>query len=81
MISVLYMQTESFYHYERMGIGHKSDFNYRNLQLIHNQLYFFNFYLKNVMCKYAETFQFSVRLLCLNLANPPYLKQKPTAGI
>ncbi|XP_078660674.1 uncharacterized protein LOC144905141 [Branchiostoma floridae x Branchiostoma belcheri] len=36
-----------FHYFERLGIGHAVTFNHRDLQLQHNQLYYFNYFLKN----------------------------------
>ncbi|KAI8486030.1 hypothetical protein Bbelb_361300, partial [Branchiostoma belcheri] len=36
-----------FHNFERLGVGHAVEFRHEDLQLRHNGLYFFNFYLNN----------------------------------
>ncbi|XP_038062441.1 uncharacterized protein LOC119732930 [Patiria miniata] len=36
-----------FTHYERLGVGHAVEFNHESLQLVHNNLYYFNIELLN----------------------------------
>lgn len=34
-------------HYEKLGVGSNRGFEYTNLNILHNQLYFFNFQVVN----------------------------------
>ena len=40
-------QSGLFSHFERLGIGHAVEFNHESLQLVHNNLYYFNIELLN----------------------------------
>ncbi|XP_035697583.1 uncharacterized protein LOC118430698 [Branchiostoma floridae] len=43
-----------FHNFERLGVGHAVEFRHENLQLHHNELHYFNFFLKNTL-GYANT--------------------------
>ncbi|XP_035668224.1 uncharacterized protein LOC118410558 isoform X2 [Branchiostoma floridae] len=38
-----------FHHFERLGVGHSVEFRHDDLQLSHNVLYYFNFFLNNTI--------------------------------
>eukprot|EP00058_Branchiostoma_floridae_P000530 XP_002586018.1 hypothetical protein BRAFLDRAFT_110184 [Branchiostoma floridae] len=38
-----------FHNFERLGVGHAVEFRHENLQLHHNELHYFNFFLNNTL--------------------------------
>ena len=43
----VFLQDGLYMHYEKLGVGSNRGFEYTNLNLLHNQLYFFNFHVVN----------------------------------
>ena len=47
--SLLCLQSGLFSHFERLGVGHAVAIYHDNLQIVHNNLYYFNIYVANVL--------------------------------
>lgn len=43
----VFLKDGLYMHYEKLGVGSNRGFEYTNLNLLHNQLYFFNFHVVN----------------------------------
>ncbi len=41
------LQSDYFHHFERLGVGHAVEFIHNSLNLLHNEIYYFNLQLLN----------------------------------